>query len=97
MRVLCVVVMWLEPEQPTGEITGYELQFRRDGKTTSMEKGDNDLFHEVQDSDVPGDVYVRVREFTMEEEKQHKFHLQHSKGFIVLRYFTHFSIRILLN
>ena len=69
VKGLCTVVLWGQPSQPNGVITGFDVQFYIPGvfSGTMYRKGKGDIFHIVQDSDRPSrysveEYYVGVSE-----------------------------------
>ena len=62
------VVVWDTPEMPNGVIVGYDLEFTRQGTSTTVQRGVEDLYYVPMLVDVPqanGDtVTVKVRSWT---------------------------------
>ena len=57
---LCTIVLWGQPSQPNGEVTGFNVQFYVPDVWygTLFRKEMNDIYHTVQDSDNPSDYSV---------------------------------------
>ena len=67
VKGLCTVVLWGQPSQPNGRITGYEVQLyvpeEWSGPVNS--KNESDIYHIVEDTDTSSeyelsDYFVRV-------------------------------------
>ena len=69
VKGLCTVVLWGQPSQPNGKITGYEVEFYVPDEWYGLvhSKNESDIYHIVEDTDTSSEykqseLFVRVSE-----------------------------------
>lgn len=62
---LCTVVLWGEPLQRNGNLTGYDLRFYNDDQEIIVSNRSDEIFRAVKETDKPtgsNSIFVQVRD-----------------------------------